>query len=69
MKKNMGSTDKVLRLVIAVILVVLYFSNVLTGTLGIIALVVAGVFTLTSVMSFCPLYTLIGFNTCKTKTT
>lgn len=69
MKKNMGSTDKALRLVVAVILLVLYFSNVLTGTLGIIALVVAGVFTLTSVVSFCPIYTLIGINTCKTKTT
>jgi uncharacterized membrane protein len=68
MKKNMGSTDKALRLIVAIILVVLYFSNILTGTLGIVALVVAGVFTLTSLVSFCPLYTLIGLNTCKTKT-
>lgn len=68
MKKNMGSTDKALRLIIAIVLVVLYFSNILTGTVGIIALVVAGVFTLTSLVSFCPIYPLLGVNTCKTKT-
>jgi len=68
MKKNMGSTDKALRLIVAIVLVVLYFSNILTGTLGIIALVVAGVFTLTSLVSFCPIYPLLGINTCKTKT-
>lgn len=67
MKKNMGSTDRALRLIVAIVLVVLYFSNTLTGTLGIIALVAAGVFTLTSLVSFCPIYPLLGINTCKTK--
>ena len=65
MKKNMGSTDKLIRLVIAVLLIVLYYKEILTGTLGIIALVVAFVFTLTSLISFCPLYTLFGMNTGK----
>ncbi|MDR3652037.1 MAG: DUF2892 domain-containing protein [Paludibacter sp.] len=65
MKKNMGSTDKIIRLVIAVVLIVLYYKEVLVGTLGIIALVVALVFTLTSLISFCPLYTLFGMNTGK----
>lgn len=69
MKKNMGSTDKIIRLLIAVVLVVLYFTGTLTGTLGIIALVVAAVFTLTSLVSFCPLYTVLGINTCKVKAT
>ncbi len=67
MKKNMGSADRMFRLLLAAVMVVLYFTNVVTGTLGIILLVVAGVFVLTSLVSFCPLYTLLGINTCKTK--
>lgn len=69
MKKNMGSTDKVIRFLIAATLVVLYFTGTITGTLGIIALVVAAVFVLTSLVSFCPLYTVLGIKTCKVKTT
>jgi len=64
MKKNMGSADRVIRLVIAAVIVGLYFSGIITGTIGIIGLVLAAVFTLTSVVSFCPLYTLIGFSSC-----
>lgn len=66
MKKNMGSTDKSIRIVIALILVVLYFMETLTGTLGYIGLAVAAIFLLTSLINFCPLYTLLGVNTCKT---
>lgn len=64
MKKNMGSADRAIRLVIAAVLIGLYFSGIITGTIGIIGLVVAVVFALTSVLSFCPLYTLLGFSTC-----
>ena len=67
MKKNMGTFDKSIRLLIAIILVVLYFTKVISGTLGIIALIIAGVFILTSLLSFCPLYTVLGFNTCEKK--
>ena len=67
MKTNMGSADRMVRLLVAVLLTVLYLSKVLTGTLGTVALVVAGVFLLTSLVRFCPLYTLIGINTCATK--
>jgi len=67
MKKNMGSVDKTFRLLVAIALVAFYFLGVVEGVLGTVALVVAGVFTLTSVISFCPLYTLFGINTCKTK--
>ena len=67
MKTNMGGTDKAIRLLIAVILVSLYFLGLIEGVIGIIALVVAAVFTLTSVISFCPLYTVFGIKTCKTK--
>jgi hypothetical protein len=52
MKKNMGSTDKLVRVIIAVIIAALYFTNTITGTLGIVLLVLAGVFVLTSVISF-----------------
>jgi hypothetical protein len=67
MKKNMGSADRIIRLIIAALLVYLYYNGTITGTLGIIAVVVAGVFALTSLVSFCPLYTFIGVNTCSVK--
>ncbi|MBP8156294.1 MAG: DUF2892 domain-containing protein [Leadbetterella sp.] len=67
MKANMGSTDRVIRIVLAVVLAALYFSGVISGTLGIVLVVVAAVFALTSLVSFCPLYTLLGINTCSTK--
>jgi uncharacterized membrane protein len=67
MKKNMGNADRIIRLLLAVAVAILYFTNVITGTLGIVLMVIAGVFVLTSLVSFCPLYTLIGLNTCKVK--
>lgn len=67
MKVNMGSADRMVRLMVAVVLTVLYLSKIVTGTLGAIALVVAGIFLLTSLVRFCPLYTLLGINTCGTK--
>ncbi len=65
MKKNMGTIDKVIRIIIALIVVALYYTNVISGTLGIVLLVLAGVFVLTSLVSFCPLYMLIGLKTNK----
>lgn len=67
MKKNMGSADRIARILIAVLFAVLYFTNVVTGTFGIILLVLGGVFVLTSLVSFCPLYLPFGINTCKKK--
>lgn len=67
MKKNMGSLDKILRIIVALVLVVLYFTNVISGVLGIVLLVVAGIFVLTSLISFCPLYLPFGISTCKKK--
>jgi len=63
MKTNMGTTDKIIRIAIAALVAILYFTNVISGTLGIILLVVAGVFVLTSLISFCPLYPILGMNT------
>jgi hypothetical protein len=65
MKKNMGTIDRAIRILVAVVLAVLYFTNVISGTLGVILLIVAGVFVLTSFISFCPLYTLFGLSSLK----
>jgi len=65
MKKNMGSYDKLIRLVVAIVLIVLYYKEILPHPLGIIALALALVLTVTSLIGFCPLYTLFGINTCK----
>jgi hypothetical protein len=65
MKKNLGSADKLARLLIAIGLIVLFYTEVLTGTLGIIALVLALVLALTSMVSFCPIYALFGLSSCK----
>lgn len=67
MKNNMGSVDRVIRLIISAIMVTLYFTNVVSGTVGIILLVISGVFTLTSIVSFCPLYAVFGISTCAVK--
>lgn len=63
----MGNVDRIVRFIVAAIIAVLYFTDTITGLIGIVLLVLAGVFVLTSLISFCPLYTLAGFNTCRTK--
>jgi len=67
MKKNMGSADRIIRLIIAAIIVVLFFTKVLSGTLGIVLLVLAGILVLTSLINFCPLYLPFGISTCARK--
>ena len=67
MKKNMGTTDKGIRVAIAIIVALLYYFNIIEGTLAYILMAFAIVFLLTSFISFCPLYTLLGLNTCKLK--
>ena len=62
MKKNMGNIDKIVRILVALVIAVLFFTNVISGTLGIVLFVLAGVFVLTSLMSFCPLYTFLRIN-------
>jgi len=64
MKKNMGSADKIIRIILALVLAILSYTGVLGDTLGIIALVLAAVFVLTSLVSFCPLYAIFGMSTC-----
>ena len=67
MKKNMGTADKSIRILVAAIIGVLYYMGTISGTLGIILLVLAGVFVLTSFISFCPLYAPFGITTCAVK--
>ena len=65
MKQNMGTIDKVIRILVAVVVVVLYFTNVISGTLGIILLILAAIFVVTSFLGFCPLYLPFGLSTNK----
>jgi len=65
MKRNMSNTDRIIRTILAAVFAYLYFGGIVSGTLGIILLVAAGVFLLTSLVSFCPLYTLFKFSTHK----
>lgn len=63
----MGSADRIIRIVLAVVMGSLYFTGTVTATLGIVLLVLGIVFAATSAVSFCPLYTLVGLNTCPAK--
>ena len=67
MKKNMGSFDRIIRIALAVVISVLYFTGIVTGTLGIVLMAFSAVFVLTSLVGFCPLYTLLGFSSCPSK--
>lgn len=65
MKPNMGTADKVVRILVAIVIAGLYFANLISGTAAIILLLLAGVFILTSFMGFCPLYLPFGISTRK----
>jgi len=63
MKKNVGSTDQIVRYVLALLFVVLYFTGVVSGTLGIVLLVLAVVFAVTAYLNFCPIWLVLKVNT------
>ena len=67
MKKNMGTTDRLIRLGIAAVIAVLYFMGIIPGVWATVLVIIAGVFVLTSFVSFCPLYAPFGISTCKMK--
>lgn len=67
MKKNTGTIDRVVRILLAVLFAVLFFTETVTGLPGIILLVLGGVFLLTAAAGFCPIYYLVGVSTCKTE--
>jgi len=64
MKKNMGNADRMIRVLLAIIFSALYFTGIVTGLLGLTLVVLSAVFLLTSIFSFCPLYALVGLNSC-----
>jgi Inner membrane protein YgaP-like, transmembrane domain len=65
MKKNMGTVDRVIRILIAVIILILKLTNVISGTLAVVLLILAGIFVLTSLVGICPLYLPFGLSTKK----
>ena len=67
MKKNMGTLDRAIRMIVAVVIAVLYYSGVISGTLAIVLGIVALVFVLTSLVGICPAYLPFGLSSCKTE--
>jgi hypothetical protein len=67
MKKNMGGADRTIRIILALVFAALYYFGVVEGTLAYVLLALGAIFLLTSLINFCPLYTLFGINTCKVK--
>jgi hypothetical protein len=65
MKKNIGTIDKVIRILVAVVVVVLYFTNVVSGTLGLVLLALSAIFVVTSLLSICPIWMALGLSTRK----
>jgi uncharacterized membrane protein YtjA (UPF0391 family) len=63
MKSNMGSADKIVRVLLALLAAVLYFTGITSGTLGIALMVIGTVLLITSFLNFCPLYTIFGIST------
>ncbi len=63
MKKNIGSVDKLVRILIATLIAILYFANLISGSVAIILLILAGVFLLTSFLNFCPIWYAFGIST------
>lgn len=67
MKTNVGLTDKAIRIVIALIITILIYKDILSGTLAIVAGIFAVILLLTTLIGFCPLYRIFGISTCKRK--
>ena len=65
MKKNVGSTDQIIRLILAILVGILYYTDTISGTLGFVLVALSIVLVLTSVVNFCPLYLPFGINTRK----
>ncbi|SFV32484.1 YgaP family membrane protein [Thermoflavifilum thermophilum] len=67
MKRNISTADRIIRFIVAVILGILYFNHTLTGTWGIMLLIIGIVLFLTALVNFCPLYRILGISTCRVK--
>jgi len=67
MKKNMGLIDRIFRVLVAVVIIILFFAHVITGLLAVVLLIFSAIFILTSLISFCPLYLPFGIKTFRKK--
>lgn len=67
MKRNLSNTDRIIRVLIASLFAYLYFGGIVTGALGIVLVVLGGIFLLTAIVAFCPLYAPFKFSTFKSK--
>lgn len=67
MKTNMGNADRAIRVILAIVAAVLYFTGTVTGTWGMVLLVLGGIFLAVSAIGYCPLYAIFGINSCKNK--
>ena len=65
MKRNMSNTDRILRVVIAALFAYLYFGGIVTGPVGLVLVILGGVFLATAIIAFCPLYAPFNFSTFK----
>jgi hypothetical protein len=65
MKINMGMADRIIRVIIAATVGVLYYTGIISGTLGAVLIVLASVFLLTSIVKVCPIYSVLGIKSCK----
>lgn len=65
MKKNMGKADRLIRVIAAVLMAVLFFTNIISGSAALILGILGLVFLLTASVGFCPLYVPLGISTCK----
>jgi uncharacterized membrane protein len=63
MKKNVGNSDRIIRSLIAVTIIILYFTSIITGTIGIVLLALAAVFVITAFVGICPLYLILRWST------
>ena len=65
MNRNLSNMDRIIRVVVAALFAYLYFAGIVTGGLGIVLLVLAGVFVVTAIAGYCPLYAAFKFRTLK----
>lgn len=62
LKSNIGTADRTIRLLIAIVLIILFYTEVLPGIFGVIGLILALLLTVTSLITFCPLYKVLNLN-------
>jgi hypothetical protein len=69
MKRNMGNADRLIRFLIAIVIALLYYFKIIEGTFANVLLALAGIFLATSLIGYCPAYSVFGIRTCSFKKT